>query len=53
MGSLKRKVVLDIALQEGLHCLLVELFNPTNIMKEILSYYLYKKKVIQMITMVL
>jgi hypothetical protein len=32
---------MEIALQEGLHCPLVEVFNPTNIMKEILSYYLF------------
>jgi hypothetical protein len=33
MRSPKRKVVPEIALQEGLHCPLVEVFNPTNIMK--------------------
>jgi len=41
MGSLKREVVPKITLQAGLHCPLVEVFNLTNIMKEIFFYYIF------------
>jgi hypothetical protein len=41
MGSLKREVVPEITLQASLHCPLVEVFNLTNIMKEIFFYYLF------------